>query len=408
MLVKKIISIFKRLDDPKYPLLGPNIRGLYWFGLWQCGNKYRDSVFKFLHFCSLLFVVSEFVELYFMRNDLMKVLFNISVTALSLVSISKTMFFISYLSQWKNLVENISREEISALKDKEPRVIDLMRRYRRYSRIITYLFWSVILLTNVVTILSPFLKYLTTSTYREMIKNGTEPYPQILSSWFPFDKTKIPGYLAAVAVHVTMTTQGAGVVAVYDTNAVAIMSFLKGQMQILRYKCQQIFGDKKRISTTEVLNNIKECHRLHNFFIEQHKIFNSIISPVMFIYVLVCSIMICCSVVQLSMDEVTVSQKLWVIEYTLALAIQLFLYCWHSNEIAYESRGVDLGIYTSKWWRADVQVRRQVLMLAGKLSHTFILDAGPFATFSTSTFINILKGSYSFYTLFTQMHEDKK
>ncbi|XP_026500194.2 odorant receptor 82a-like [Vanessa tameamea] len=408
MLLQKIITIVKRLDDPKYPLLAPNVTGLYWFGLWQRGNKYRDALFNFLHFCSLVFVISEFVELYFMRNDLMKVLFNISVTALSLVSISKTVFFISYLTYWKRLIENISREEISALQSKDPKVVYLMEQYKNYSRVITYLFWSVILLTNVVTIVSPFLKLVTTASYREMIKNGTEPYPQILSSWFPFDKTILPGYLAAVAVHITMTTQGAGVVAVYDTNAVAIMSFLKGQIQILRWKCQIIFGEDRGVSNDDVLNNIKECHRLHNFIIEQHKAFNSIISPVMFMYVLVCSIMICCSVVQLSLGEVTMSQMLWVIEYTIALAVQLFLYCWHSNEIAYESNAVDLGVYTSNWWRSDVRVRKQVLILAGKLSSPFILDAGPFATFSMSTFIDILKGSYSFYTLFTQMHESKK
>ncbi|XP_039759944.1 odorant receptor 94b-like [Pararge aegeria] len=408
MLLRKIITSVKGLEDPEYPLLGPNLTGLYWFGLWQCGNKFRDGLFNFLHVCSLLFVVTEFIELYYMRNDLMKVLFNISVTALSLVSISKTVFFVLYLPYWRELVKNISKEENAALKSEDPVTKELMRNYTVYSRGITGSFWAVILLTNIVTITAPFLKYATVPIYREMIRNGTEPYPQILSSWFPFDKTKIPGYFVAVAVHIIMTTQGAGVVAVYDANAVAIMSFLKGQMMILRYKSQRIFGASNEIPRGEVLANIKECHRLHNFFLEQYSTFNSIISPVMFIYVLVCSIMICCSVVQLNMGEVTMSQKLWVIEFTTALAVQLFLYCWHSNEIAYESQGVDQGVYSSNWWRADVQVRRQVLLLAGKLSPSFILKAGPFTNFSMATFIDILKGSYSFYTLFTQMHENKE
>ncbi|XP_034835764.1 odorant receptor Or2-like isoform X3 [Maniola hyperantus] len=407
MLQRKIITSVKGLEDPKYPLLGPTLKGLYWFGLWQCGHKIRDGLFNFLHLCSLLFVVSEFIELYFMRNDLMKVLFNMSLAALSLVSISKTVFFILYLPRWRELVRNISTEEIAALNSKDPVTKKLMKNYIDYSRVITFLYWSVILLTNLVTISSPFIKYATAPVYREMIRNGSEPYPQILSSWFPFDKTKMPGYLVAVTVHIIMTSQGAGVVGVYDTNAVAIMSFLKGQMMILRHKSQRIFGEVNGIPRDDVLDNIKECHRLHNLYIEQYKIFNSIISPVMFIYVLVCSITICCSVVQLSLGEITMSQKLWVIEFTMALAVQLLLYCWHSNEIAYESHGVDRGVYSSNWWRGDVQVRRQVLLLAGKLSPSFILQAGPFTNFSMATFIDILKGSYSFYTLFTQMQENK-
>ncbi|XP_045779426.1 odorant receptor 46a-like [Maniola jurtina] len=408
MLQRKIITSVKGLEDPKHPLLGPNLKGLYWFGLWQCGHKIRDGFFNFLHVCSFLFVVSEFIELYFMRNDSMKVLFNISVAALSLVSISKTVFFVMHLSRWRELVKNISTEELAALKSNDPVTRKLMKNYIDYSRVITFLFWSVILLTHIVTILAPFLKYATVPVYREMIGNGTEPYPQILSSWFPFDKTRMPGYLVAVTVHIIMTSQGCGVIAVYDTNSVAIMSFLKGQMMILRYKSQRIFGGVNEIPRDQVLDNIKECHRLHNFCIEQFKTFNSLISAVMFVYVLVCSLSICCSVVQLSLGEITMSQKIWVIEFTTALTVQLFLYCWHSNEIAYESYSVEQGMYSSNWWRGDVQVRRQVLLLAGKLSPSFILQAGPFMNFSMATFIDILKGSYSFYTLLTQMQENKK
>lgn len=55
-----------------------------------------------------------------------------------------------------------------------------------------------------------------------MMRNGTEPYPQILNSWFPFDKTKMPGYFVAVLIHVIMITQGAGVIGVYDATAVVI------------------------------------------------------------------------------------------------------------------------------------------------------------------------------------------
>ncbi|CAH0731754.1 unnamed protein product, partial [Brenthis ino] len=404
MLYKKIILTVKRLEDSKNPLLGPNIVGLYWFGLWQGKRKYRDALFNFIHFCSLLYVISQFAELYFMENDLMSVLFNIAITALSLVSIAKTLFFLTYIRKWRVLINNISSEEIDALAQGDAKVLKYMSQYKEHSRLVTYLYWLVMFLTTIVIIFSPFLKF-TSNNLREMVKNGTEALPQIMSSWFPFNHTVLPGYLVAVIVHISMVIQGAGVVAVYDSTAVSIMSFLKGQMQILRYKCENIFGGKDKISRDEILNNIRECHRLHNFFIEQYKIFNSNISPVMFIYMLVCSIMICCSVVQLSLGKQTMSQKLWVFEYTMALAVQLFLYCWHSNEIAHESKSVDRGVYTSNWWQGDVEIRRQILLLAGKLAPTFILEAGPFTTFSMSTFIDILKGSYSFYTLFTQMHE---
>lgn len=268
MLLQKIIQTLNSLENPKYPLLGPNITGLYWFGLWQCGRKYRDALFNFIHFCSLLFVISQFLELYFMEKDLMKVLFNITITALGLVSIFKTLFFILFLKDWKLLVKNISAEEINALSVGNKNVVNYMKQYKSYSRNLTYMYWCIMLMTTFATILTPYLKFFSNS-YRELVKNGTEPYPQMLSSWFPFDNTKMPGYFISATVHILIVIQGTAVVAVYDSNAVAIMSFLKGQMQILKYKCENIFGyNYEVISRDEVISNIKECHRLHNFFIE--------------------------------------------------------------------------------------------------------------------------------------------
>lgn len=268
MLLGKLISTVKGLEDPQYPLLGPNLKGLYWFGLWQRGDKIRDGLFNFLHICSLLFVVSEFIELYFTRHDVMQMLFNATVTAIGLVSICKTVFFITYLPHWRILVANISAEERNALKNKDLTVIKMMRDYTVYSRAITVTYWLVAVLTNAVTMSAPFLKYVTAPVYREMVRNGTEPYPQILSSWFPFDKNKMPGYFVAVLINVVMLTQGAGVIGVYDANIVVIMSFFKGQMRILRHKSQSIFGGVEEIPRDEVLDNIKECHRLHNFITE--------------------------------------------------------------------------------------------------------------------------------------------
>ncbi|XP_026735655.1 odorant receptor Or2-like [Trichoplusia ni] len=126
----------------------------------------------------------------------------------------------------------------------------------------------------------------------------------------------------------------------------------------------------------------------------------------MFMYVLLCSITICGSVVQFTSKEVTTSQKLWVIQYTTGLVSQLFLYCWHSNEVTLQSMEVDRGLYNSDWWQGDVRVRKQLLLLAGKLNQPFVLHAGPYTTLSVPTFIEIIKGTYSFFTLFSQFQED--
>ncbi|CAK1594041.1 unnamed protein product [Parnassius mnemosyne] len=410
MGISIIFTAPQNFEDSQYPLLGPNLKGLFTFGLlqqiyWE-GNKYRIFFLNLIHVSSMIFVITQLVDLYFTRNDFDKALLNMSITVLSFVSICKTISCLVLQSRLVSLIKAISKEEIAAIKEQQNFVMKLMKNYTKYVRFITNLYWTVVLITNIVTILSPLLKYLSTSSYREDIKNDTEPYPQILSSWFPFNNLKMPGYIFATAIHVIMITQGAGVIAVYDANAFAIMTYLKGQFIILREKCRRIFGgDEVILTKIEVQARIKECHRHHNFLLKQCSAFDKIISPVMFIYVLVCSITICCSVVQLSLESVSTTQKLWVLEYSSALAIQLFLFCWHSNEMTVESDRTDRGVYESNWWKANLQERKQLVLLAGKLARPLVMNAGPFTALSVQTFVDIMTRTYSFYTLFTQMQE---
>nr|WCC57393.1 odorant receptor 54 [Papilio dardanus] len=409
MILKKFRDALKTFEDPKHPLMGPNINGLLTFGLLHHNNKYKRLFFKFFHLCSLFFVITQMIELYLMRNDFNKVLLNMSITALSVIAISKTTSCLLLQTRLRKVIDAIQKEEQAALHLNNPFEVKLMHNYINYARLITYLYWLVVMITNVVTIIAPFLKYATTSSYRQEIRNGIEPYPQIFSSWFPFDNNNMPGYIFATLIHITMAFQGAGVVAVYDANSVVIMTFLKGQFIILQERCRRIFGAKDvTLTKSEVLMRIKECHRHHNFLLELYSTFNSMISPVMYLYVLVCSINICCSVVQLNLDNVATSQRIWMLEYALALSIQLFLFCWHSNEIKVESDKADRGVYDSNWWKSDPSERKQLLLLAGKLTPTYIMNAGPFTELSVPTFIDIMKGTYSVYTLFTQIQEKRQ
>lgn len=195
-----------------------------------------------------------------------KVLNNMSLTVLSAICIAKCYSYVMWQGEWRQLVKYISEEEIKQIESKNPIIIKHMEDYTKYTRIVTYMFWVMVFITNFLLIVTPFLKYLSSHAYREDIKLGVEPLPQIMCSWFPFDNTKMPGYLGSIFVHIIMGSQGSGVLAVYDMNAVAIMSYLKGQMIILREKCDSLFDEVT--STEDVLDRIKECHRHHNVLIK--------------------------------------------------------------------------------------------------------------------------------------------
>ncbi|XP_068619782.1 odorant receptor Or2-like [Battus philenor] len=408
MIFNFLINLSKKYEDPDHPLLGPNLKGLYAVGLLHNKNKYVRNMYKCLHLSGIIFVSTQFFDLYLNRKNYNKVFLNLSITGLSFVSHSKNICCIAMQSRITKLNQSISEEEIFALRSGNAIVVKLMNKYTTYVRAMTSFYWIVVLMTFIITVTSPFIKYAVHSSHVEAIKNDTESYPTILCSWFPFDDEKMPGYLLANLCHLFMTILGATGVGAFDTYACAITTFLKGQILILREKCRSVFeDDSENLTKHEFLMRIKECHRHHNKILWQHKIFNSIISPVMFIYVLFCSITICCNIVQLSLGKVSVVEQCFVMEYAVALLIQLFMFCWHSNEVTLASNVLDRGVYESSWWKGDVRERKLLLLLAGKMSRPLIMGAGPFTELSVSTFIDILRATYSFYALFTQL-QDKR
>lgn len=270
MRTRFLISFAKSLEDPRHPLLGPNLKALYWGGMWQIGSKLVTRCHNFSHFVSMVFIFTEFIELFNLSDNINKMLNNLSVTALSLICGLKCISFVMWQKKWKGLIENISEEEILEMRNTDVDIMQIVADYTKYSRTVSYLYWILAFISNLTLIAAPFFIFLSAS-YRKALNTGDETYPEILSCWIPFDKTRITNYVVLCIFHALLSSKGALVVAVYDSNAVAIMIFLKGQIKILRKKCENIF--ENTTSVEDIVIRIKECHRHHNFLMRFDHIF---------------------------------------------------------------------------------------------------------------------------------------
>lgn len=67
-----------------------------------------------------------------------------------------------------------------------------------------------------------------------------------------------------VVVHALICFYGGGIVATYDSNAVVLMSFFAGQLDVLKMKCSKLFdsGDEY-ISYPVAIRRISDCHNHH-------------------------------------------------------------------------------------------------------------------------------------------------
>ncbi|CAG9785337.1 unnamed protein product [Diatraea saccharalis] len=125
-----------------------------------------------------------------------------------------------------------------------------------------------------------------------------------------------------------------------------------------------------------------------SFYIFRHsRLFNSLQSRVMFFYVIVCSVMLCACAYQLT-AATSAMQILVQVEYLIFGLSELFLFCWHSNEVMLKSEDVVLGPYESQWTGISRKHKKNIILLIGQLQNRLVYTAGPFTDLTVATFIN--------------------
>ncbi|KAL6428537.1 hypothetical protein ACFW04_007878 [Cataglyphis niger] len=93
--------------------------------------------------------------------------------------------------------------------------------------------------------------------------------------------------------------------------------------------------------------------------------------------------------------------------YLAAAVSQLFYICWVGNEVMYQSA----SLMQSQWlsgWSDELSVKTGRLINLSMIfsKRTLNLKAGVFYVLSMETFIAILRGSYSFFTLLSTMQSE--
>nr|WCC57449.1 odorant receptor 53.1 [Papilio glaucus] len=396
-------KIFKRLKDPDYPSLGPTLCGLKLWGMWQPKKGIDRFIYNLVHIFAILFVLSQYVELWIIKSDLESASRNLSVTMLSSVCVVKAGTFVVWQKHWKYIFDYVSTLEKNQIDKKDSITNKIIKEYIAYSRKVTYIYWCIVTATVFSVILAPLASFISLPIDQQITNNGSKVYPEIMSSWEPFDKTHGFGYWTMILEQTIICFYGGGIVANYDSNAIVLMSFFSGQLKLLKLNCERAFEEKNtEINSDKSIDKIRESHEHHSNLIKYSKILNSLLSPVMFLYVIICSLMICASAVQLTTSGTSRMQQIRIAEYLLALIAQLFFYCWHSNEVSLMSLSVDDGVYASAWWAQNDRVKRNVSLLIGKVRRNIIFTAGPFTSLSVTTFVAVLKGSYSYYTLLSK------
>ncbi|KAM3964000.1 uncharacterized protein ACR2FA_002041 [Aphomia sociella] len=259
-----IKRFLQSLEDPEMPLFAPNFWILKKSGLILSDKILYKNLYILMHAIGVIFIISQYAEVYVIRSDLDLVLTNLKILMLSVVCIVKANTCLYWQKKWREVIDYVTdadkfeRETCDETKSK------IINKYTTYCRRVTYSYWILVFTTFLSTTINPLLHYLSDKSYREGLRNGTETFHHIFSSWMPFDKYHYPGSYVTVGWHVILCAYGGIIMAGFDSSAMVILVFFAAKLELLRERCKHMLGcNGMTVTDQEALITVRILHRIH-------------------------------------------------------------------------------------------------------------------------------------------------
>lgn len=262
---KRITKMFKKLlQDPEQPLLGPNYWILRKTALILPENLKIRSVRLVIHLFGFLFVSTQYMELFVIGWDLDPLITNLKYSMLSIICTTKAITFIFHQKKWRDIIDYVTEADRYERAHKNKARSVILDSYTKYCHQLTISYLVLVFMTFNTVVGSPLIKYLSSTSFRQALSNGTEQFPHIFSSWSPYDKYHSPGSWIHVGIQLAVSVYGSSVMAAYDSSAMVLMVFFEGKLELLRQRCKEMFGRVTGgMSEDETVNDIRELHQIH-------------------------------------------------------------------------------------------------------------------------------------------------
>lgn len=272
-IIHKLIQL---VEDPKHPSLGILLPILSFVGLWHPNIKSLKSRLKlFLIYITIAFLISQYVKciLFFSMGSL-KLILQYAPFHLGIV---KTCFFHKDYKFWNELVKYISSTECKQSMQNDEEQNKIIKAYIRWSRSVTYFFIILAFFADISLFAEPY-------QHNQVTENSTV-YVYIFDGYTPFGKEP-PGYYYSMAIQTVFGYVMSTCIVVWDMTTVTIMIFFVGQLRLCSLYCSRVI--EANVATSQ--KNIAECHEFHTTLVLYQKKFNALISPVMFLYVIIVAV----------------------------------------------------------------------------------------------------------------------
>uniref|UniRef100_A0A336MV92 Odorant receptor n=1 Tax=Culicoides sonorensis TaxID=179676 RepID=A0A336MV92_CULSO len=405
----------------KNPLFNIPLNGLKIFGylisrdqwVWK-PHCFRGTVFTITF---VLFNISQYIDLVQLWGNLDEMMQNASTTLLFTTTVIRMFSFYWNRSRYLAVIREVDTQMHPILNGTHKEEKKIFFSYIKYARTLTIAFISIAVITangmNIYSFIQSFF-------YDP--DSGLYP-PTILRSWFPTND--IWGHFYHIyAVQFYIMWLGIIIVSSWHTFVLSLMVYCIAMLQILNYrfehfddyvmeslpeKVQQVVWNtrKFRIVDNVAEYDVKAVEIFEEFMEEHRRILRYVreLSHLIGIYVfadfIIYSALICALLFQTSetSDEI---QKIIGIFYIVTMIVILWIHYWHANEISVHNSELAKSMFMSNWYDQSRKFKKMFLMFSQTNTPPVKMRASVLVI-TLDVFINILRASYSYFTLLNQI-----
>nr|XP_026492129.1 odorant receptor Or1-like [Vanessa tameamea] len=235
-----------------------------------------------------------------------------------------------------------------------------------------------------------------------------------LRAWYPYDTSKTPAYQLTYAHQTIALSLAATMNICMDTLVTSLICQCRCRLRLLalslRTLCHDLdFSEKGAMtdaSSTIVSERLQNCVVRHQTILAQTKLLQNCFSESIFAQFCVSMIILCVTAYQLAFESTSLARVISMVAYLTVMMLQVFLYCYQGNQLVEESESVSGAAYECPWYILSIPIRQSLLLVMTRTRRAARLTAAGFTEISLSTFMSIIKASYTFFTVLQQMEED--
>ncbi|XP_023310753.1 odorant receptor 83a-like [Anoplophora glabripennis] len=163
-------------------------------------------------------------------------------------------------------------------------------------------------------------------------------------------------------------------------------------------------SDTSERNTTEEKKFLIRCIKHHQLLLRTIEDVETVYSVIGFFQLGFSIVSICLSSFVLTTKNLEFSQLVNITIFLSGNIVQLFCYCSVATEVNFEMDNLSQYIFSSYWYQADfVNFKRDILFVIKKSQEVQKITALKLFPLNYNTFIQVLRVSFSFYTLLSNI-----